>query len=142
MTWLKDIFSKLLPKKHDSSLKLGLAFNETYQAFGVFEYFNDGFTLTNEDFSGKIKWDDIVQINVFKRDQLTIDRIEMEIVIEGKSFTISEDLSGWNQFVLKTKEVYSTIPKDWDLDIIQPPFEVNIRNIYDQEKLSKNKQQL
>jgi len=76
-------------------------------------------------------------VNVYKRDLITIDRIEMEIVIEGRSITISEDLPGWYQFVLKTKEKYSSIPKDWDIEIIQPAFATNFTTIYDRKALQE-----
>jgi hypothetical protein len=105
-------------------------FEELYSDLGVFQYSHDGFSITYDKFQKQFKWDEIIQINVFKRDQLTVDLIEMEIVSIKSSFTISEDLPGWYQFILKTKEVFPSIPKDWDITIIQKPFHTNFTTIY------------
>ena len=93
--------------------------------------FPKSFTVSYEDFTKKLDWADITQINVYKVDQMTVDRIDMEIVYGEKSFSISEELPGWYQFVLKTKEVFPTIPKDWDSVIICPAFSTIYRRIYD-----------
>lgn len=131
MNWLKTIFSKAIPNRHETNSNSGKSFDEMYQAIGMFQYDNEGFTISYEDFTKRINWADITQLNVFKVDQMTIDRIDMEIVYGDKCFTISEELPGWYQFVLKTKEVFPSIPKDWDITIIQPAFATNYRTIYD-----------
>src|SRR6478672_4135025 len=125
MSWISQLFKKTLPKGHNTNSNSGKSFEEQYDEMGAFEYDTDGFTITYEDFTKRIKWCDITQLNVFKVDQMTIDRIDMEIVCGNKAFTISEELPGWYQFVLKTKEVFPTIPKDWDINIIQPAFATN-----------------
>ena len=84
-----------------------------------------------------MKWDEITQIIAYKRDQITIDRIELEIVFGDKAFMISEDLPGWYQFIAKTKEVYPTIPIDWEVKIIQPAFETNLTIIYDKNNVNE-----
>ena len=61
----------------------------------------------------------------------------MEIVYGHKSFTISEELPGWYQFILKTKEIFPTIPKDWDIQIIQPAFATNYATIYERTKVNR-----
>lgn len=101
-----------------------------WKELGVFRYDNEGFTISHQDFSNKILWADIKQLNVFKVDLVTFDRIDMEIVLEDSRFTINEQLPGWYQFVLKTKKVFPEIPDDWDITIIQPAFATNYRTIY------------
>lgn len=140
MSWLNDIVLKLLPKKRKTNYNSGKSFDEMYNDLGVFQYDNDGFTISYDDFSKRLKWEDITQLYAYKKDQMTIDRIEMEIVYGDKCFTISEDLPGWYQFVLKTKEIYPTIPKDWDVNIIHPTFATNFTTIYDKSKLNVNGQ--
>ena len=108
-----------------------MSFDEMYNHLGAFEYDEIGFTIHYEDFEKRLAWTDITQLNVYKVDLYTIDRIDMEIVYGDKAFTISEDLPGWHQFVLKTKEIFPTIPKDWDIEIIQPPFATNFTIIYE-----------
>ena len=130
MGWFKNITSKLFPPKHLTNYNSGKSFDEQYQELGVFQYDSEGFTINYEEFSKSIRWNDITQLNGYKRDQMTIDRIEMEIVCGDDSFSISEDLPGWYQFIIKTKEVFPTIPKDWDSKIIQPPFATNFTTLY------------
>lgn len=130
MNWFKSIFSKTTPR-HKSNSNSGKNFDEMYQDIGVFKYDEDGFTISYEDFTKKIIWTEITQLNVYKVDLMTVDRIDMEIVYGDKQFTISEELPGWYQFVLKTKQVFPEIPADWDITIIQPAFAPNFRTIYD-----------
>jgi hypothetical protein len=136
MNRLTKILSKVFPKKHLTNTNSGKTFEDMYQDLGAFQYDKEGFTISYEDFTKRIKWVDIIQLNVYKVDQMTIDRIEMEIVYKETSFSISEELPGWYQFVLKTKEIFPTIPKDWDIKIIHPAFATNYTTIYDKTKLS------
>lgn len=136
MNWIRKILSELSPKRHLTNSNSGKTFDEMYNDLGAFQYDETGFTIQYEDFTKKLGWADITQLNVYKVDQFTIDRIDMEIVYGDKTFTISEELPGWYQFVLKTKEVFPTIPKDWDINIIQPPFATNYTTIYDKAKVN------
>lgn len=110
-------------------------FDERYEDTGVFEYNTEGFTITTKKFTETIRWGNITKLNVYKVDLLTIDQIEMEIEYNDSKelIRITEELPGWYQFVLKTKEVFPTIPKDWDIDIINPAFERNYRTIYEKK---------
>jgi len=131
MTWLTKILSRAFPKPHLTNSNSGKTFEEIENDLGVFRYDELGFSIAYEDFTKRLEWADITQLNVYKVDQMTIDRIDMEIVYGDKSFSISEELPGWYQFVLKTKEVFPTIPIDWELAIIHPAFATNYRTIYD-----------
>lgn len=131
MNWLKNIFTKTAQKRHETNSNSGKCFEDMYQDLGAFQYDKEGFIISYEDFTKRINWVDITQLNVFKIDQMTIDRIDMEIVYGDKCFTISEELPGWYQFVLRTKEIFPTIPTDWDMTIILPAFETNYRTIYE-----------
>jgi hypothetical protein len=86
--------------------------------------------ISGTNFKKEIAWNEITQINIFKKDFLTTDRIELEIVYDDKSLTINEDVEGWDLFITKAKEMFATMPKDWDTIIINPPFETNFRTIY------------
>jgi hypothetical protein len=130
MNKVKDFISKLFPKKHLTNTNSGKNFDEIYEDLGCFKYDKDGFTIEYEDFNIAVKWEEITQLNVYKKDLITIDQIEMEIVRGEKYFVISEELPGWFQFVKKTKEIFPIIPKDWDLNIIHPAFQTNFTTIY------------
>lgn len=138
MSRLKNIFAKLSPQKHETDSTSVTSFEEKCQDLGAFQYDNEGFTISYKDFSTRLQWNDITQLNAYKRDLITIDRIEMEIIVGDDCLTISEDLPGWFQFVCRTKERYPTIPKDWNNDIIQPAFATTFMTIYDKSKLASN----
>ena len=104
-----------------------------YNDSGVFQYDQEGFSISYEDFIKRINWADITQLNAYKVDLFTTDRVDLEIVYGDKAFSINEELPGWYQFVIKTKEIFPTIPKDWDTKIIHPPFETNYTTIYKRE---------
>jgi hypothetical protein len=120
-----------MPKRHVTNSNSGKTFDEQYEELGAFQYDEDGFTISYEEITKRLRWNDITQLNVYKVDQITIDRIEMEIVYGDKAFSISEELPGWYQFVLKTKKVFPSIPQDWDIVIIHPAFATNFRTIYE-----------
>ena len=126
----KTFISKLFPKKHLTNCNSGKSFGEIYDDLGVFKYGEKGFTIEYEDFVKDVLWENITQLNVYKKDLLAIDRVEMEIIYGDTYFIITEDLPGWFQFVIKLKEVFPTIPKDWEINIVNPAFESNFTTIY------------
>ena len=78
-----------------------------------------------------MKWSEITELGAYKADLITYDQIEMRIVYGEMSFTISEELPGWYQFVRKTKDIFPTISKDWDVKIVFPAFETNYIILYE-----------
>ncbi|WP_159155651.1 hypothetical protein [Empedobacter brevis] len=50
-----NFFSKLFKSKSSEKLEPTKSFEEIYSDLGMFEYFDDGFKLTNEDFTRIIK---------------------------------------------------------------------------------------
>jgi hypothetical protein len=128
MTWLSKFTTQLFSKRHPASTT-NSNFEDTYNDIGPFEYDQEGFILLGGDCPTKILWKEIQQINVFKTDLMTTDRVDME-VIYGGVLALNEEMAGWYQFVEKTKYVFPSIPKDWDLTIIHPAFETNFRTIY------------
>ena len=91
---------------------------------------NEGIFITGTNFKKNIAWTEITQMNAFKNDFFTWDRVELEIVYGDKSLTINEDVEGWDIFVTQSKKLFATIPQDWDTAIIHPPFETNFTTIY------------
>jgi hypothetical protein len=135
MPWLIKLLEILRLRKPEPSWEEKLkSFAEREKDLGLFTYTDTGFTFTSGKFTKTLNWSDITQINVYKSDLYTTDRIDMEIVYGGWGLTIHEELPGWYQFVIKTKEVFPSIPKDWDWEIVQPPFASNFRTIYSKSK--------
>jgi len=91
-----------------------------------------GFSVHHESSATTIKWTEISKICAFKTDQITIDRIDAQILCTSGVVSIHEHLPGWTTFVEKSKEALEAIPGDWELEIIQPPFASNFTTIYEQ----------
>ncbi|MBO9681174.1 MAG: hypothetical protein J7502_00650 [Flavisolibacter sp.] len=130
---MKKILKGFVQEKHVTNSNPGKSFDEIYNDPGVFTYFEEGFAINYQELAVTIKWEEITQINVYKADLMTIDEIRMEIVSGDNRYTINEELPGWYQFVLKTKEMFPSIPKDWDLNSIHPAFAANYSTIYSKE---------
>jgi len=103
---------------------------ERYNDLGIFNFYENGFSFTINEIRSEKKWNEIEEINVYKKDILTIDLICMDIFFKETYIMFSEDTPGWYHLVAKLKEVFNHIPKDWDNDIILPPFETNFKTIY------------
>ena len=130
MRVLKNIGAFFYRKKLANNSSSKKSFDEIYNDSGVFEYTADGFKILYQDFEKELKWSEITELGAYKADLITYDQIEMRIVYGEMSFTISEELPGWYQFVRKTKDIFQTIPKDWNVKIVFPPFETNYTVLY------------
>lgn len=131
MEKIKTIILKIFDKAE--FLFSSESFQKKHNNFGAIEYKNDGFVIKDKDLSVDIKWDDINKIEVYKKDLFTVDLIVMEITHDEKVLVIDEELPGWFQFILKLKEIFSEIPRDWDLTIMNPAFEKNYRVLFEKK---------
>ncbi len=125
-----NFFKKIFKLKTTETAKENKSFEENYADLGMFEYSEKGFKFTSNDCEKFINWSDIKQINAYKKDVYVYDLVVMEIVIGENILTINEETPGWFQLIIKLKEVFQDIPKDWDIKIIQPAFAENFTNIY------------
>ena len=123
---LKTIFT--YTPKGDSTTK---DFSHIYEDNGLFAYDDGGFAFQFSNGPQKIFWSEIERMTAYKADLITIDQLRLDIEFRGLTLPISEDTPGFFQFIVKTKEVFPTIAKDWDLKIIHPAFEANVTVIYE-----------
>jgi AAA+ ATPase superfamily predicted ATPase len=110
-----------------------IRFKRTYNDLGIFQYEENGFTVQLDNKKAQVNWSELERLVAYKADMMTIDEIRMEISYRNKSIIITEDTPGWYQFVLMTKNRFASIPQDWDINIIQPPFETNLTLLYERE---------
>ena len=103
---------------------------EKYNDPGIFNFNENGFSFNKDKTITEKKWNEIEEINVYKKDLLTIDLICMDIVFGETYITFSEDTHGWYYLVNKLKEIFIHIAKDWDSNIILPPFDTSYKTIY------------
>ena len=97
---------------------------------GTFEFNSKGFSFRINEITSEKNWDEIEEINVYKKDLMTFDLICMDIIFNETFVTFSEDTPGWYVLLNKLKEVFNDIPKDWDSSVVLPPFETNFKIIY------------
>ncbi len=125
-----NFFSELFKSKSSEHSESGKTFGEIYSDMGNFEYFDDGFRMTDKEIKSTIKWSEIDQINAYKKDVYAYDIVLMEIVCGEKTLIINEETPGWFFLVLKLKQVFKEIPENWDMEITQPAFRENYTVIY------------
>ena len=129
MSFFSKLFEKFIPKEPESKK----SFEEIYNDLGIFEYSDNGFKIGLIDSTETIKWAEIDEINAYKKDVYAYDLVVMEIVCGKNSFSVNEETPGWFQLVIKLKEIFESIPKDWEVNITQPPFATNFTTIYKRE---------
>jgi hypothetical protein len=96
-------------------------------------YKEEGFILHFKDASKIIKWSAIESITAYKIDLFSTDEICINIVYNNVQTTITEETAGWEQFVEKTKQIFPVIDKNWDIDIVLPPFAMCYTILYQRE---------
>ncbi len=97
---------------------------------GYFEYNEDGFSfeLDNEKFS--TKWADIQEIITYKTDNYIFDTIRLKIqTTNNDELDINEEMEGWYIFT-KTLNEQLHIDPIWQMDVMFPAFETNLKRIY------------
>ena len=69
-------------------------------------------------------------IVAFKVKGRTGDELRVEVIFDDCAIRISQDAPGWHQFVVKTREVFPTIPDQWDLEMLIPSFAIDLMVLY------------
>lgn len=104
---------------------------ELINGLGVFEYDNYGFSIIIYNKEEYIAWDEIQKLVAFKIDLLTYDEIRLQIHLEnGAVFEFGEEIPGWFQFLVRSKEQFPSINPLWEVDISSPAFEKKETVIY------------
>lgn len=104
------------------------------QTFGVFVYTDDGFDFIVKGTIQSFRWAEIKSIFVYKRDLMTVDQLNLEaLTTNNTKLHVTEDSSGWFEFIERIKQVFPTIDKEFEIALMFPAFETNLMLIYDQE---------
>jgi hypothetical protein len=99
-------------------------------SLGIFEYWEDSFTIDLKNGKRKICWKDIQKLEGYKRDLITIDQVCLDIILNETIITISEDTEGFGPFIEELKKQFPSIDKDWDLKVTEPPFATNLTVLF------------
>ena len=118
-------------KSKDGKLIQQKAFDLRYNDTGVFQYVDAGFNFADKDQTIFVAWTDIESIFAFKRDLMTVDELNIEIFLKNNMrIRLTEEIDGWFQFIIKIKEVFPSIDKEFDTKLIFPAFETNLTLVY------------
>ena len=112
-----------------------MSFTDKYNDNGNFTYKEDGFVIKFKSGEQRyVKWSEMDTIIAYKRDEMTTDQICLDLFYqENLSFSISEDIRGWYQFLIRMHQAFPQIKKDWEIDVMHPAFKANTTLLYDKE---------
>lgn len=127
-----SFFSNLFQKKPKQK-EIQKPFEEVYNDLGIFKYTNEGFIVELDNAPHTINWSEIDKIVAYKKDLVAYDLVVMEIVVGENALKINEETPGWFQMIIKQKEIFETIPQDWELNIVQPAFAKNYTVLYERK---------
>lgn len=115
--WFSQILSKLLPAKQNRiDYFIGNSGLDCLQP--------DGTTVPSFD------WADVVKIEVCKLDLLTYDEVAVLFTTTKGLYEVREEHSAFQELFSLLKEQFD-IPIDWYFEVIQNPFELNHRVLYE-----------
>src|ERR1043165_3008797 len=83
-----------------------------------------------------IAWQDVVRVQVFKRDLYVVDLICLSVLLkDNRSVEINEEMEGWESVVDKLPEYLSGCQKfgEWFLVVAFPAFKANDTVIYQRD---------
>jgi hypothetical protein len=78
----------------------------------------------------KFQWADVAEIRTFKRDLGIVDDIRLAFQAGEFWYEYGEDLPGFRQLSDEMEAVFLDIPRDWYVEVTQPPFATNERVLF------------
>lgn len=118
-------------KSNNGKLLQQKAFDLRYNDTGVFQYVDKGFNFSDKDKTIFVAWTDIESIFAFKTYLMTFDELNIEVFLkDDMRIRLTEETDGWFQFIIKIKEVFPTIDKEFDTNVIFAAFETNLTLVY------------
>ncbi len=105
-------------------------------AFDDCELIASRLTMRPEVGTSTVRWDEVTQVSVFKRDLTTIDQICVRFRrADGSAFEFTEDVPRFLEVIAALPQYLPGCPAlgTWYLDVMQPPFEANYRVLWDRE---------
>jgi hypothetical protein len=113
-----------------SKISNGSRFAALYEELGVFSYEQDGFVVRADAPAKKYFYTDIEAIVAYKVDRSSYDEVRLEIIFCDCALRILEDTPGWYRFIATIKEIFSSIPRNWEVEMLFPSFAMNLMVLY------------
>ncbi|MBK0380604.1 hypothetical protein [Mucilaginibacter segetis] len=141
-TLIRLLNSKNLFVTHSSELGriiLAEQIKTRKEEFGFFTYDATGFYFDEQNGAVHYNWIDINTVFCYKEDWITTDEICLDIFTsDNNCIKLTEDIPGWYQFNKKLIENFPIISGNWEGDIVYPPFETNLKLLYDKLGRTEN----
>lgn len=109
---------------------------------GIIEIDDQGFTVfvkqRKKEYNASVKWDDIKEIRVFKRDLFATDLICWWFCTDAENeqgVEISEDMWGYKKLIEEVESRFD-IDKEW-FGVAFPAFATNMRTVWPKPEKSK-----
>ena len=90
----------------------------------------NGFSIHLPSGIRTILWNEVQEINAYKKDMMVYDLICLDIILKSSVITIQEEFKGWTEFMIEMSRVFPTINLDWYFNIMNPAFETNFTTLY------------
>ena len=98
--------------------------------------------LTMENETGEIsfRWDAIISVKTFKRDQFSVDCICLAFETPDGWFEVNEDMKPFGPFLEAVERSLPGFPpqKDWWMQVMKPAFAPNERELWRKNKTEQN----
>ncbi len=87
---------------------------------------------THIEFSAQ--WDEINKLEAYKIDQFTTDLLCIKIYLKNENaYNLHEDMQGFYNLLEAFKEKIPGYSDKWYEEVLQPPFEENLKVIYERK---------
>lgn len=98
---------------------------------------DNGFEVITNENKTMVEWSSIDRLVGYKIDQLTIDEICLHIEFSNKTALVTEDYSGWREFMNELLNQFSNIDKNWEEIISKPAFKRNETELFNKNEIVK-----
>lgn len=80
------------------------------------------------------QWSEINKIEAYKLDQFTTDLLCVKIYLKNENaYNLHEDMQGFYILLEALKERLPSYSDEWYEEVLQPPFEENLKVIYERK---------
>lgn len=101
---------------------------------GIFECTDKGFLFSHGKTQSFFEWSQVTAVFAYKEDVMTYDVISLDIFTEtGNGLTLNEEMPGWYFLKEGLKQQFPTVPVNWDIELIDPPFDTKLTLLYDRD---------
>ena len=98
-------------------------------------------TMENETGEDSFRWEVVISVKTFKRDQFNVDCICLAFETPEGWFEVNEDMKPFGPFLEAVERHLPGFPpqKEWWMQVMKPAFAPNERELWKKDKTMQNK---